>query len=443
MTQPDQPPLGWRQLFSSKYGPPPTRDGARQTNVLHWQQMLRYKRVRFAIAASAIAGSIIILLSQTSLPTWTPLPDDVPLSFAPTPKDLPLPGDVDWSRFAYSQYATNSAYLCNSLMLFESLHRLGSKADRLLMHPSSMKPNPDGDSNSRLLAKARDEYGVSLVPIEVQHRGGGDRESIHPPRLRPPIEITSLTDVAWRGGPAVATWADSYTKLLAFNQTQYARVLALDSDAALLQPMDELFLLPPAAAALPRAYWLPDASPKLTTALLLAQPSAAEFARVADGIAAARSGEFDMEIVNRLYGRDAMVLPHRRYTLLTGEFRNLDPRGHVEYLGNEYEVWDPNAALREAKYLHFSDWPMPKPWVNAAATTVSDVQPKCTEGDGKGEEEDCLSRELWLGFYADFKKRRMVRRYSPVVVTFLLTPSRTYAGACCDVCRKDVSTMVR
>lgn len=31
------------------------------------------------------------------------------------------------------------------------------------------------------------------------------------------------------------TWAESYTKLLAFNQTQYARVLSLDSDATLFQ----------------------------------------------------------------------------------------------------------------------------------------------------------------------------------------------------------------
>ena len=32
-----------------------------------------------------------------------------------------------------------------------------------------------------------------------------------------------------------ATWAESYTKLLAFNQTQYDRVLNLDSDSTVLQ----------------------------------------------------------------------------------------------------------------------------------------------------------------------------------------------------------------
>ena len=36
-------------------------------------------------------------------------------------------------------------------------------------------------------------------------------------------------------GAAELTWAESYTKLLAFNQTQYERVLVLDSDATLLK----------------------------------------------------------------------------------------------------------------------------------------------------------------------------------------------------------------
>ena len=45
---------------------------------------------------------------------------------------------TNYSRYAYVQYATNFIYLCNALMLFESLHRLGSTADRLLLYPSYM-----------------------------------------------------------------------------------------------------------------------------------------------------------------------------------------------------------------------------------------------------------------------------------------------------------------
>lgn len=96
-----------------------------------------------------------------------------------------LPGNlvdaVDWSRFAYTQYATNAPYLCNSVMLFERLHRLGSRAERLLMYPSRFEVSgnkTDGQSwESALLRKARDEYNVILKPIEVLQRDSQDGQS--------------------------------------------------------------------------------------------------------------------------------------------------------------------------------------------------------------------------------------------------------------------------
>lgn len=87
---------------------------------------------------------------------------------------------VDWSRFAYTQYATDAPYLCNSVMLFEILHRLGSKADRLLMYPSDFKMSAAGtDDESKesfLLRRARDEYNVKLQPIQVVSKSSSDRE---------------------------------------------------------------------------------------------------------------------------------------------------------------------------------------------------------------------------------------------------------------------------
>ena len=91
---------------------------------------------------------------------------------APPPE---VGGNVEWSNYAYVQYATNTPYLCNSVMLFERLHSLGCKADRLLMYPSQF--SPDGDNTEAgLLKKARDEYNVILKPIEVQRRPSRDRE---------------------------------------------------------------------------------------------------------------------------------------------------------------------------------------------------------------------------------------------------------------------------
>ncbi|KAL6901549.1 hypothetical protein GGI43DRAFT_383159 [Trichoderma evansii] len=92
-----------------------------------------------------------------------------------------------------------------------------------------MLPDPKdldgrGFEEGELLVKARDEYGVKLVPIQVQHKDTVDD-----------------------------TWSNSYTELLAFNQTQYERVIAIDSDTTLLKHMDELFNLPPCPIAMPQA----------------------------------------------------------------------------------------------------------------------------------------------------------------------------------------------
>lgn len=105
----------------------------------------------------------------------------------------PLEQDVDWSRFAYTQYVTDSDYLCNSVMIFETLYRLGSKADRVMMYPYYMLDPEATESDShagRLLIKSRDEYQVKLMPIEIQFREGADREfACHFPTLIYPVNM--------------------------------------------------------------------------------------------------------------------------------------------------------------------------------------------------------------------------------------------------------------
>ncbi|RCI09326.1 hypothetical protein L249_1413 [Ophiocordyceps polyrhachis-furcata BCC 54312] len=291
--------------------------------------------------------------------------------------------DVDWSRFAYTQYVTNSEYLCNSVMLFDILHRLGSKADRVIMYPSEMV-SPSATDDGRLLIKARDDYRVRLVPIAIQHRHSADN-----------------------------TWADSFTKLLAFNQTQYSRVLSLDSDAVIMQTMDELFLLPPCPVAMPRAYWLYPEKKMLSSQLMLVQPSSSEFQRIMEKVNGAKGSDYDMEIVNDLYQDSAMILPHRPYDLLTAEFRT---DNHVNYLGSDREAWDPVAAYNEAKFIHFSDWPVPKPWIAMPEHVRAEKQPKCRNKDGV---EQCVERDFWNGFYDDFRKRREVSSSSVVDISLL------------------------
>jgi hypothetical protein len=170
--------------------------------------------------------------------------------------------------------------------------------------------------------------------------------------------------------------------------------------------MDELFLLPPCPVAMPRAYWLQPDQKILSSQIVLLTPSSTEFSRITEAIANAGPSDYDMEIYNQLYGDSAMILPHRPYDLLTHEFAVED---HAEYLGSDKEVWDPVAVFNEAKFLHFSDWPVPKPWLATPEKIRLERQPRCFERAGV---DDCTERDMWNGFYTDFRDRRKVSRPS-------------------------------
>lgn len=180
----------------------------------------------------------------------------------------------------------------------------------------------------------------------------------------------------------------------------------MDSDSTILQNLDELFLLPSAPVAMPRAYWLTPQNHILSSQIMLIQPSEKEFRRVQHKIDTAGREDYDMEIVNQLYGNSALIIPHRPYNLITGEFRAKD---HSPYLGNPEEAWDPVAVFNEAKFLHFSDFPVPKPWLSISEHMKTTHQPPCeVREDGS---EDCAARDLWNGFYEDFKERKRVLIY--------------------------------
>ena len=162
--------------------------------------------------------------------------------------------------------------------------------------------------------------------------------------------------------------------------------------------MDELFLLPSAPVAMPRAYWLDGI---LSSQLVLVEPSTFEFQRIEEAFNNRGTTEFDMEIVNNLYGQSCFIIPHRKYDLLTGEFKGNE---HWKYLGNKEEEWNPDKVLAEAKFLHFSDWPYPKPWIVAPQSQTDSNMPQCHDTEGGGK--DCRDQKAWLGFYEDFRKRR-------------------------------------
>ncbi|KAI3397224.1 hypothetical protein diail_11103 [Diaporthe ilicicola] len=281
---------------------------------------------------------------------------------------------TNWDEYAYSLYATDAENLCNAVMIFDDLQQYGSKAGRLLLYADTLDMNDGETREGRLLAKARDELGVNTQPVKVLHQ-----------------------ESAAYSGP---NWADSYTKLLAFNQTQYSRIIAMDSDSLLLGSLDELFFVPPAAAVMPRAYWLGTAT--MSSHIMVLTPSADAFHRVQDIIERrAGLGFYDMEIMNKLFAGTCEVIPHEPYALLTGEFARAD---HAAFLGSRSgRPWNPKDVLRQAKLVHFSDNPLPKPWL-ATDKRIMAAKPDCSYDAELGQE--CRAQEIWLDFYKRFREKR-------------------------------------
>ena len=211
----------------------------------------------------------------------------------------------------------------------------------------------------------------------------------------------------------------SVTKFLAFNDTMlpYSRVILLESDITLFRNLDELFLLPPAVTAMSRAYWTLPAQKMLSPHLVVFEPSEVETGRLMEAAStfqAPDSENVDIGVMNKLYADSAMVLPHRRYGLVTSEYRT---KNHTNYLGNDYEVWNPDKALREASLVHFSgDSPIPKPWIMWPQNMLHDMVPKCDYKPGTAEESGCRGREIWMELYNNFRKRRKVRCRSKVYI---------------------------
>jgi hypothetical protein len=85
-------------------------------------------------------------------------------------KHTPIENDqVNWHRYAYSLYATDSATLCHAVLIFDALARFGSKADRVLFYPQNWDTHVENsrDRDSQLLVLARDTYGVKLQPVKL------------------------------------------------------------------------------------------------------------------------------------------------------------------------------------------------------------------------------------------------------------------------------------
>ncbi|GCF00761.1 N-acetylglucosaminyltransferase [Zygosaccharomyces mellis] len=141
---------------------------------------------------------------------------------------------IDWSKLAYVNYATNINYLCNTFIMFQNLKKYGTKAKlHLMVSDQMLSPDNEFSQSANMLLQRIKNLDTEQVVIK------------HVKTLYKPNDQSE--------------WQDSLTKLIVFNQTEYDRVIYLDSDADLKDSMDELFFIPSYIEfAAPLAYWFFD-----------------------------------------------------------------------------------------------------------------------------------------------------------------------------------------
>ncbi|KAF4045460.1 putative glucose N-acetyltransferase 1 [Phytophthora infestans] len=226
-------------------------------------------------------------------------------------------------QFAYLFYVTSNTYACAAMQFIDRLinhfETNTSRIDVVVLHTRRV--------GARLLGKLQDRYHVRVIPVDIV-----------------------------KADAAEPTWKESLTKLRAFQNWGYDRIVFLDADAVPMTNLDHLFELPPAPLYAPMAYWLEQ--PFFASTLLVIEPSDIVFGdiiRWARGHGPAAG--FDMDIFNKYFADSVQYLPGV-YTVLNSDFRRAPNERSV--------LFNSTVELREnTRVVHFSckpDGSYGKPW---------------------------------------------------------------------------------
>ena len=191
------------------------------------------------------------------------------------------PPDFVPSTYAYVFYATKAEYACSVLINIDRLNNVFHTKQRIIV---LVKPTLSSDYLSRFTAA-----NATVIPYE-------------PPPLFGKDEIY---------------YSDVLLKLVGFRLHQYIpslkRVLILDSDQLILQPLDHVFSLPAVDLAAPRAYW--KGSFGFTSTFLLVSLSERLWSRIELALRTIKHDTFDMDLLNEMFADTVMLLPGDYCTL--------------------------------------------------------------------------------------------------------------------------------
>ncbi|KAI4159883.1 MAG: hypothetical protein LQ342_006211 [Letrouitia transgressa] len=259
------------------------------------------------------------------------------------------PSQPENGCFAYVFYATSAEYACSALVNIVRLQSVFHTRHRIvvLVHPDL--------SASYLTAFAN--RNAIVIPYQ-------------PPRLT---------------GKANPYYHDVLLKLVAFRLHHFVsglkRILILDSDQLILQSLDHIFSLPQVDIAAPRAYWLdesssgnptdksnppqvndaaaaaaktpsagteapisPTTTPTFTSAFMLVSLSERLWRRVETGMQSLSPERYDMDLLNRLFGKTALLLPGSYAALNAHWERNSVPTWYRGVVPAKRKDWIPGPA---------------------------------------------------------------------------------------------------
>ncbi|EEY70600.1 cleavage induced conserved hypothetical protein [Phytophthora infestans T30-4] len=257
---------------------------------------------------------------------------------------------VDLKPFAYFFYVTSNTYACAAMQF---IHHL---VDDLKMNSSR-------------------------IDVVVLHTSHVDARFLHKLQERQHVRTMIVDSV--QADAAEPTWKESLTKLRAFQDWGYNRVVFIDADAVPLANLDHLFDLPPATLYAPTAYWIEQ--PFFASTLLVIEPSDAIFNDIIQWARArGAAAGFDMDILNTYFADSVRYLPGV-YTVLNSDFRRAPTERST--------LFETTAELKEKTQLvHFSckpDASYGKPW-NWPSHDLSSLD---------GQRFDPLFRQLFVEYW--------------------------------------------
>lgn len=334
-----------------------------------------------ASTSSSSVAYLPILNPHTSSPSST----DVAVDSTPTqpsitntdPKLITALAPVDSN--AYLLYATSNTHLCATLILAQSIRRLGSP------YPIHLLLSPEITNFTLQLAKPEFERLNVMIHANLQ-----------PPEIKP---------------AHIAYYESVLLKLLAFKAHHLIpglkRGIILDADSMIQHSLDHLFLLPEVDVAAPAAYWLKDQTSGhekslvgFTSALMVVRTNDAIWSMVSDGISSMSEGEYDMDVIERIFGR--------------GLGRSITLPGWYCTLNSHWEGWDlPAWWGKGGGRVH-----RPKPMVTEGK--VGEQEGRWVDWAGKAAEEEAVRKwEMeeteWKGEWKEESELVKMAEWAPVV----------------------------